>query len=85
MKLDPNKLGIATVIVFAGIWVICSALIMLIPNAMMQMSGHMLHADLGTLSWTINWAGFVIGLILWSVLSGLLVWAIAVVYNRLVT
>jgi hypothetical protein len=83
MKIDAIKLGIATAIVFAIIWVICSALVVLMPGAMMQMSGHMLHADLSGLGWSMHWGGFFFGLILWSVIPGLLVWAIAAFYNRL--
>jgi hypothetical protein len=84
MKLDALKLGIATAIVFALFWVVCSILVVLIPIAMMQMSGHMIHADLGAMGWSMHWTGFVIGLVLWSMISGLLVWAIAGIYNRLV-
>ena len=84
MKLDAIKLGLATTIVFAIAWVICSALVMLTPSAMMQMSGHMLHADLGDLRWTMHWTGILVGLILWSVMAGVLAWATASVYNRLI-
>jgi hypothetical protein len=83
MKIDAFKLGLATAIVFAVIWVICSLLVVLIPGLMMQMSGDMLHADLTGLDWTMHWGGFFSGLILWSVLPGLLVWAVAGLYNRL--
>lgn len=83
MKLDSVKLAYATAIIFGGIWIICSILVVLIPGAMMQMSGHMLHADLGTMAWTLNWAGFIIGLILWTLLPAVIVWAIAATYNRL--
>jgi len=84
MKLNAVKLGVATAIVFAVVWVICSILVVLIPGGMMQMSGHMLHADLGGHGWSMHWIGFFVGLILWSVLPALLVWAIAALYNRLI-
>ena len=83
MKLDAIKLGAATGIVLALLWVICSILVVLLPAMMMQMGGHMLHADLAAARWTMHWGGFVIGLVLWSLLGGLLVWAVAAVYNRL--
>ena len=82
MKIVAVKLGAATAAVFAAIWVICSALVMLIPGPMMQMSGHMLHADLSGLGWSMHWSGFFVGLVLWSVIPGLLVWAVAGLYNR---
>lgn len=84
MKIDAVKLGMATALVFAIIWVICSALVTFIPGAMMQMSGHMLHADLSGLRWSMHWTGFFYGLVWWSILPGILVWAIAAVYNRFV-
>lgn len=82
MRIDAFKLGVATTTIFAAIWVICSALVVLIPGPMMQMSGHMLHADLSGLGWSMHWGGFFFGLMLWSLLPGLLVWAIAGLYNR---
>lgn len=84
MKLDAMKLGLATGIVFAAIWVLCSLLVVLLPGTTMQMSGHMIHANLGGMSWTMTGVGFVVGLVLWTILPTLLVWAIAGVYNRLV-
>jgi len=83
MKLDAFKLGLAATIVLAIVWLICSILVVLLPAMMMQMGGHMLHADLSAAQWTMHWPGFVVGLILWSLLGGLLVWAVATVYNRL--
>ena len=83
MKLDAFKLGLATAIVLAIIWLICGALVVVIPAAMMQMSGHMLHADLSGGAWSMHWVGFLFGLVLWSVLGGALVWAVAALYNRL--
>lgn len=83
MKLDAIKLGVATAIVFAVVWVICSLLVVFVPGAMMGMSGHMLHADLGAANWTMHWTGFFTGLVAWSVLGGLIVSAVAAVYNGL--
>ena len=83
MKIDAVKLGLATAIIFALIWVICSVLVVSIPGAMMQVSGHMLHADLSGFGWSMHWGGFFFGLVLWSVLVGLIVWAVAGLYNRL--
>lgn len=84
MKLDAVKLGVATAIVFAVIWVVCSLLVILMPGPMMQMSGHMLHADLGSQGWSMHWTGFFTGLVLWALLPALLVWAIAALYGRLI-
>lgn len=83
MKLDAIKLGTATAIVIAVAWAICSLLVVYIPSGMMTMSGHMVHADLAQMGWSLTATGFLIGLIAWSAISGLVVWAIAALYNRL--
>jgi hypothetical protein len=83
MKLDAIKLGIATAIISAISWAICSLLVVSMPSGMMAMSGHMVHADLGHLGWTMTTTGFLVGLVAWSIISGVIVWAIAALYNRL--
>ncbi|MHA1157251.1 MAG: DUF5676 family membrane protein [Alphaproteobacteria bacterium] len=83
MHVNAPKLGLATGIVFAISWVICSALVVLLPGGTMQISGHMIHAELGAMDWTMTATGFVVGLIAWSVSAGLIAWAIGAVYNRL--
>lgn len=84
MKIDAIKLGLATAIVFAVFWAICSLFVISMPLGMMQMSGHMVHTDLGHMSWTLTWGGFVLGLLAWSIIAGITVWAVAALYNRLV-
>lgn len=84
MKIDAIKFGLATAIVIAVVWVICSLLVFSMPAGMMQMGGHMAHADFGQMAWTLTWIGFIIGLVAWSILAGIIAWAIAAVYNALV-
>ncbi|MDP1630244.1 MAG: DUF5676 family membrane protein [Caulobacter sp.] len=81
--LKPVKLGLATAIVVAVLWAICSVLIMLAPSPMMQMTGQMVHADLQGVAWTMRWNGFWIGMVAWSAIAGLVTWAVALIYNRL--
>lgn len=83
MKIDAVKFGVATAIVIAVFFVICSLLVFSMPVGMMQMSGHMVHGNFGQMSWVLNWGGFIYGLIAWSILSGIVAGAIAAVYNRL--
>lgn len=84
MKINALKFGLATAIIFAAAWVICSLFVFSMPAGMMQMSGHMVHADLGQMSWRLNWIGFIYGLVAWSVIAGTIAWAIAALYNRMV-
>lgn len=83
MKCDANKLFLATAGAFAIIWIICSALVAIAPGQMLGMSGHMIHADIGALSWTLTLGGFVFGLILWSAWAGATAWLIGTIYNKL--
>lgn len=83
MKLDAMKFGIATAITFGLIWIICSALVLILPSLMMDMSGHMIHGDLSGMTWYMTFSGMVIGLIIWSLFSGLIAGLIAHIYNKM--
>lgn len=84
MKINASKLGIATATVFGVAWVICSLLVMGMPQAMMQMTGHMVHADFSDMNWQLNSSGLLVGLLAWSIGAGAIAGATAAVYNRLV-
>lgn len=66
-------------------WVACSALVFAMPQAMMQMTAHMLHMSLPQLEWTMSWSGFCLGLLSWSALSGIAGLVLAFVYNQLLS
>ena len=83
MTIDSNKIAVATGLAFAIIWLFCSALVAFLPELMMGMSGHMVHANLGTMSWSMSFGGFFIGLVLWSFVSALTAWVMATIYNKL--
>lgn len=83
MTLNANKLLLATVIVFAVLWIVCSALVALMPNLMLTLTGYMVHAEFETFRWSLTATGIVGGLVLWSLVPGITVWLVVVVYNRL--
>ena len=83
MEIDAMKLAIASTVVFAAAWVICSAFVISMPSAMMQMSGYMVHADFGQMGWQLSVVGFVYGLLAWSLGADLITGATAAPYNRL--
>ena len=83
MTVNAPKAGLAAAIVFAVAWIICSGLVLVAPDAMMAVTGSMVHGDFTGFAWRISLASIVAGLIAWSVLAGLLAWGIAAVYNRL--
>ncbi|MAM70255.1 MAG: hypothetical protein CMP91_03815 [Gammaproteobacteria bacterium] len=84
MKLNASALALSFAIVTAILWLVCSLIVVLLPQMAMNMSGNMMHADFSGMQWTMNFIGFLFGLIVWVVIAGVTGWLIATVYNRLV-
>ncbi len=82
MKIDALVLGKACAAATAIIWVLCSILVTVLPGSMMTLSGHMMHADLAEMAWTMSLTGFAIGLVIWTVVAFAGGWLIGVLYNR---
>jgi len=85
MTLSANKLFLATIVVFAFLWLICSALVAVAPDMMRTMTGYMVHSELETFRWSLTGTGIFGGLVLWSLIPGIIVWLIAAAYNRMAT
>ena len=83
MRLSPNKFAIACAGAFVILWVVCSATVYLLPDAMMYFTGHMMHADLSAMAWTLTGTGFVVGLVAWAFCAWITAWLIAIIYNKL--
>ena len=84
MKLNPINLCLASAVTMAFLWIVCSLLVLALPNLMMNMTGQMVHADLSNMNWTLTFAGFLVGLISWSLIAGIFGWLLAFIYNFLV-
>ncbi len=85
MIISANKLFVATAVVFAVLWIICSALVALLPGMVLAATGYMVHSELESFRWSLTGTGFIGGLILWSLIPGITIWLIAAAYNRLAT
>jgi hypothetical protein len=83
MSIKPIKLGIASAAIFALFWVICSVIVYFFSGQMMSMTGHMVHANLSDMHWTLTWSGFFVGLVSWAGIAGVTAWLIAATYNML--
>ena len=83
MRLEANKLALAASFATAIIWLICSLIVVLIPEMSMNVSGYMMHSDFSAMQWQMNFSGFLVGLILWSAVAGIAAWLIAAIYNKL--
>lgn len=78
-----TQFALASAITAAVVWSICSLMVALIPESMMQMTAHMLHVNLAYMTWTLTWSGFLLGLLSWSAFSGAVGLVLALVYKRL--
>ena len=83
MKINSVALGTAFATATAIVWFICSLLVVFMPGLMMTTTGHMMHADFGTTSWTMSFFGFFTGLVIWSLTAFAIGWLIGVTYNKL--
>lgn len=83
MRIKPVSLGLASAISAAILWLVCSFLVFILPDMMMNMTGAMFHADLSDLNWTLTFTGVLTGLISWSVVAGISGWLLAFFYNAI--
>lgn len=83
MKLHAMKFGLACAGSFSITWIVCSLLVMMMPKAMLLMSGHMVHGDFTNMQWNMGFSGLVIGLICWAGVAGLMGFVVVTIYNKL--
>lgn len=83
MKLDAEKFALATALAFALLWIVCASAVGLLPEMMMQVTGHMVHMDASAMQWHISVGGFFLGMLAWSFFGGITAWLIAFIYNLL--
>lgn len=51
------------------------------PGLAKNVTGQMMHMDMGQIGWTLTATGFVWGLVAWSVVVGIFAWLLATIYN----
>jgi small-conductance mechanosensitive channel len=85
MRIDSKALGFATALGVAGAFTLCTLVVAIVPGSATAFLSYALHIDLTGLTRPLTWGGFVAGLLLTTVYFGLLVAAIAGIYNRRVT
>jgi 2TM family of unknown function (DUF5676) len=83
MKLEAARLGLAVGIGSAIVWTICSLLVALMPEPSLALTRSLFHVASGGPVWGVTWAGYLVGLCVWSVGSGLFAWFCAGFYNRM--
>lgn len=81
MKLNEKAFAGACAAAFGIVWVVCSLLVMVMPDMMSSMTGDMLHTDWKSMGWHMSFMGVVTGGFLWALLMGAVGWLIAKIYN----
>jgi 2TM family of unknown function (DUF5676) len=81
--INTRKFSAACMLTTAILWIGCSALVVVMPETMWQMTGQMIHVELQQTSWSMSGPGFFSGLLCWSALAGLTGAVLAAIYNRL--
>lgn len=82
MKLDTRALAYGVALSAAIAWIICSILVALAPTASMVVSKDMFHLAGQEIAWGLTWGSFLVGLVGWTVLSGLFAALCGGLYNR---
>lgn len=83
MKINALKFGLASAVSASVLWVICSAMVMVMPSMMLSISGEMMHMQLADMGWQLTLIGAAKGLVAWFVVAGIAAWLLATTYNRL--
>lgn len=81
--MNSRALAVAFAATVAILWVVCGLIILLVPNQMTSMSGHMVHTDLSGTQWHMPIAGFLVGGLAWVIVAGLTGYLVGWIYNRL--
>jgi len=83
IKLNGRSLFLSTAILTAALYTLCVGFIAVAPQVAMAFFSYILHADLTNITRPIRWDSFVVGLLAWSLGTGLYAALIARLYNRL--
>lgn len=84
MRIDPRAFGIAAGLTAALLFLVCALFVAVLPGATTAFFGTLIHADFSAIARPLSLSSFVIGLIVWTVGTGLTFGFAAVVYNRVV-
>ena len=83
MKLNTRAFAVATAAIAAVLFLICAFFVALAPGETTKFAGYLIHADLSGIMRSITWGNFFIGLVSWTLGTGLVGAALAWLYNRL--
>ncbi|WP_445174690.1 DUF5676 family membrane protein [Microcoleus sp.] len=83
LKLSVRSLFLATAIITGIAYLICILFLTVAPQITMAFFSYILHANLSGITRSITWGSFIVGLLVWSVGTGLYAAFVARLYNKL--
>lgn len=84
MKLDLRAFAMASALMAAILFILCTFFVFIAPKETTAVAGHVIHADLSGIVRSLTWGNFFGGLLGWTVGTAIVAGATAWLYNRLV-
>ena len=82
-RLNARSLFTAVATITGVVYTICFLSIALAPNATVAFFSYILHIDLTNIARPLSWGSFIVGLLFWSLGTGLYTAQVARFYNNL--
>lgn len=82
MRINSRAFGLAAGTMAAMLFTLCAVAVAIAPSATTALASTLIHLDLSGMSRTITLASFVIGLVSWTLASGLVFYGVGGLYNR---
>ena len=83
MSINAKRISIAAALAASILWVVCSLIVLILPDLSMNATGYMMHSDMSGAHWQLHLPGVMAGLVLWSVLAGATAWLVATLYKKI--
>ncbi|WP_084227042.1 DUF5676 family membrane protein [Nostoc sp. KVJ20] len=83
LRLSVRSLFLATAIASGIAYLVCVLFLTVAPQATMAFFSYVLHANLSGITRSVTWGSFIVGLLIWSVGTGLYAAFVARLYNKL--
>jgi hypothetical protein len=83
MRFNAKLLGLAAGLAAAISYVLCAIAVALAPVATARTFSYVMHINLSSLSRSLTWGSFLVGMMMFSVTVGLLVSLAGLIYSRL--
>ncbi|BAU15768.1 hypothetical protein LEP3755_63330 (plasmid) [Leptolyngbya sp. NIES-3755] len=83
LRINVRSLFLATAITTGIAYLVCILFLTAAPQATMAFFSYVLHANLSSITRSVTWGSFIVGLLVWSGGTGLYAALVARFYNKL--